>query len=376
MLLVVTMLSNTIMIKASSASTVALVSDNNISSEETLISETRIIGEVSEKREKYTKHFIKEDLTYEAAVYPFPVHYNKDGKWSDIDNTLSDATDEQGKVVLQNNENDYKTKFAKNSYSDKLVSLEKDKYELSWNLKDAQKSDASVKAIDEGAVNSSIDKNVEEFLKSKDSYTQLTKEKKEEIKRNLVENEKKKNLTKAASIINYFDILPKVDLQYVLEGDRIKENIILKEKTESPNVTFNFKVKNLVPKLNKDNTISFYDSKDNSKKVFEFQAPFMIDDNGEQSTAVKLELTESKGEYNLTIKPDSSWISDSRRKFPIVIDPPVLTSPNAVKDTFIASSDTADKDTNPYLRVGKHSVVGQTISFIKFDPLPTLSSAK
>ncbi|AYD41192.1 hypothetical protein D4Z93_11970 [Clostridium fermenticellae] len=36
--------------------------------------ERKILGEVEEKRDKYTKHFLKEDLTFESAIYGEPIH--------------------------------------------------------------------------------------------------------------------------------------------------------------------------------------------------------------------------------------------------------------------------------------------------------------
>ena len=36
---------------------------------------SRILKEITDKREKNVKHFLKDDLTFEAAVYNEPVHY-------------------------------------------------------------------------------------------------------------------------------------------------------------------------------------------------------------------------------------------------------------------------------------------------------------
>jgi len=46
--------------------------------------EAKIIGEITDKRDINIKHFRKDDLTFEADVFPFAVHYQKDGKWQDI----------------------------------------------------------------------------------------------------------------------------------------------------------------------------------------------------------------------------------------------------------------------------------------------------
>jgi hypothetical protein len=193
----------------------------------------KIVGELEGKRERYSKHFFKEDATFEAAVYPYPVHYYENKEWKEVDNTLEEAQDEtfveepagqvvengveqtgeqtteqqeqapeveqpqeteqtqqtertevineddkteqteetQGqdevqpevqpaaeagnnqnaeaevdmlsasaakvtdsKNVLKNKQNDYKVTFSKNAKSNKLVSIDKDNYRLSWNI--------------------------------------------------------------------------------------------------------------------------------------------------------------------------------------------------------------------------------------------------
>lgn len=50
--------------------------------------EPEIVEEITAKREKNIKYFLKEDMTQEADIYPAAVHYLSNGKWKDIDNTL------------------------------------------------------------------------------------------------------------------------------------------------------------------------------------------------------------------------------------------------------------------------------------------------
>ncbi len=51
--------------------------------------------EVTELREESVKHLRTEDGSYVAAQYDVPVHYLDDnGKWQDIDNTLSESGSE------------------------------------------------------------------------------------------------------------------------------------------------------------------------------------------------------------------------------------------------------------------------------------------
>ena len=68
--------------------------------------EAAIISEDAQKKAQYSKDFLLEDMTRLLVVYPDAVHYEKDGKWEDIDNSLELATDEQtGKEVYKNKAN-------------------------------------------------------------------------------------------------------------------------------------------------------------------------------------------------------------------------------------------------------------------------------
>ena len=70
------------------------------------------VKEVEDLREENVKHFDMGDGTYKAVVYSEPVHRkDSEGKWTDIDNTLSE--------VKENGMTNYATadgrvKFSKN----------------------------------------------------------------------------------------------------------------------------------------------------------------------------------------------------------------------------------------------------------------------
>ena len=49
------------------------------------------LSEDTEKREENVKHFRMSDGTMQAAQYAEPVHFLKDGVWTDYDNTLTEV---------------------------------------------------------------------------------------------------------------------------------------------------------------------------------------------------------------------------------------------------------------------------------------------
>ena len=59
--------------------------------------ESKILAEQKEKRDRNTKYFLTENHGGIAAVYPYPVHYEENGEWKEIDNSLREEnTGEEG----------------------------------------------------------------------------------------------------------------------------------------------------------------------------------------------------------------------------------------------------------------------------------------
>ncbi|MCL2023854.1 MAG: hypothetical protein FWG82_05725, partial [Oscillospiraceae bacterium] len=85
-------------------------------------------------RGEFEKHFLNEDGTYTAVSYADAVHYDNQGEWSEIDNTLVKSK-EGGETVYKTADNPVEIEFAQKADSDSLFSIANDGHELSWSLK-------------------------------------------------------------------------------------------------------------------------------------------------------------------------------------------------------------------------------------------------
>lgn len=309
--------------------------------------EPKIIGEIKEEREENVKHFLKEDKSYEAAIYPNAIHYKDNDEWKDIDNSLVEKLDsEENQNVLENKQNEYKTKIANNTKAKKTVKIKKDKYELSWNIDNASNSKAKIIENDNSALDS------------------LSKE------------EQKKILPNISSSVEFKEVYKNVDFRYDLISKDVKESIIIKEKLNNPVFRFNLKLKNLVPKLQEDKTIIFYDAQDTSKQVFMMDAPFMYDAKNEISNDIQLNIKENKNEFILELVPNKEWIDSTDRAYPITIDPSVSTPivRTTIKDAPVSQNYPDKTHTNTYmLKTGKDASSGINRSYLSFD-LPELKT--
>ena len=328
-----------------------VVDENFEDDEGTAKKELTIIGEDISRRESNVKHYIMSDHSIMAVTYSQPVHYEENGEWVDIDNTLSleDATDSDDVDGYSNESNDIKVKFAKKADSKKLITIKKDKYSLSWGYESDNKN------------NKNVDSKIKE-KKQNDNQSQYD---------NYVSG------TRSDSVV-YENVDENISLEYNIVGNSIKENIIVNAKSDEYTYTFNMKAQNVYLNINEDGSITAL-SNDTNEVVFVIPAPFMYDAENRMSTDVRYELTEENGhKYKLTVVADADWINSDETTFPVVIDPYITTeqSRDDIDTTFVASSsnyNSQNLSAMTLLSIGwDTSSYGKTRTLLKFD-LPTLN---
>ena len=216
----------------------------------------KITKELTDQRTKNSKKYEKDDGSYEVAEYKTPIHYLDNGKWKDIDNSLEDSKDNG---YLENKQNDFKIEIAKNSATKKLVDLKKDKYEISWNLEDAKGAQGNIVATNDNELNKDINKSADDEIKKDADLSVESSTDKQAAKDTLVSNEKMKTLKNLTSTINFSNIFSNTDLQYVLNGSDVKENIVINKASDNTEYKFNLNLKNVTPVLQQDKSIIFYD---------------------------------------------------------------------------------------------------------------------
>ena len=273
--------------------------------------EAYALGEDISKRTENAKYIRMSDGSYYLAMYNNAVHYqDENGDWQDIDNTLSgsSAADSDDVAGVATSKGKHTVKFANNSNSSKLVAIKQYKYKISFNLVGANKSKAA-------------------------TVTNPT-----EHAEDATELQKITVLNKMISSVKYADILDGVDLEYVVSGNDVKENIIVKEKNDEYVYQFDMNLNKLVAEVQDDGTIALKDDK-SGEVVYTIAMPYMFDANGEQSNAVTYTLEQIKNkEYRITVTADAEWINAEGRAFPVTIDPSVEAGKSVAIDTYVRQS--------------------------------------
>ncbi|MGM9681406.1 MAG: DNRLRE domain-containing protein [Eubacteriales bacterium] len=298
-------------------------------------------GELTALREESVKHFRLPDGTCQAIAYGSPVHRkDADGNWQDIDNRLE--TGQIGSSRLTTS--DGTRSFSLNASSNELFTLRDGEHILSMSAAFAcgQTASATASVQNHGELTAyALQANTSgpEALVSADTTTRVT----------------------------YENVSGGVDLEYILEGNDIKENIILNSASEGDyRYIFQLYLTGLDADLLEDGSIGLYDS-DTGELSYLMPAPYMYDENGEISYDVSYDTVSVDNRLFIAVEASSEWINDADRAFPVVIDP-TLTR-NATRDTYISSQ---YPDTN-YGSSSRIWISANATAFI-YIPMPTLPS--
>ena len=333
-----------------------------------------IIGEDESRREENVKHFLRSDGSYTAVQYRKPVHYREtdEDAWQDIDNTLVPDVqppepapgEETGSLSGETGDDPAASEdpvapsaeavwyvpasspvdvaFAQDSACESLVRYQSGEYTLAWRY--ARTAASVVTGEQESfAPEESAERDGAEFY-----------------------------LEALSGGIVYRNLLPNIDVEYVVTSNLLKENLILKSRAVQSAIVAVYEIGNLQAEQKSATEIAL---KDGDKTVFTIVAPVMMDASEAQSTALTMTiLSEANGELRLRLNADRAWLDAPERVYPVTIDPYIHEGIVDYADDESALYTTPSSG-RPYgtLVVGKNSDYGKCRSYMKFD-LPTLEA--
>ena len=325
----------------------------------------QIVAELPEGRTAYSKEYLMSDGLHMAIVYANAVHYEKDGVWEDIDNTLTAHLD----GTYQNTAGPWTVSLPQQSGVSSAVTIQKDGYTLSFGLPQkltagsggAEVMSAGGETFTTQAV-STVTAQVEATLDVSQAKAQA--------------EHPQTVLEKMNSRMTYQNIHSQTDVVYDLDGTRLKESIVMARYDSAlRGYRYTLDVGQLIPRLQEDGSILFYDSTETTV-VMLMEAPFLIDADQELSEDIQVSLTGGNGgKYTLTYTLPQQWLAAEERAWPVVLDPIVSSSllRANIHDVLIYSNG-ENRYERGYLDLGYEGTVIKR-SYVKFWNLPKLDSA-
>ena len=270
-----------------------------------------VLNEDEEHTDENSRHYILNNNTGKSIYSGASVNYYDETtkKWERIDNSLTEKEDcFEGKLGK------FKASVSKEGKG-KKVEINGNGLSLSWEyLGKTSKTEVYTNTSEIPLTNLGEVRQPQSMLK--------------------VEKCRKGILQSVGSEAMYENVEANTDLEYKIEGNNIKENIIVRERAEEYKYLFSLNTQGLKLRLSEDNTnLEFYSEKvqENGEceeqKEFTIPSPYMYDANGETSEEVYYELEpQTEGKYVFSVVASTEWMNAEERAFPVVIDPQIITN--------------------------------------------------
>ncbi len=258
------------------------VSETSVKSNNAMNIRRHFLYEDKGRRGLNAKHYVGNDGTLTAVYSNRAVHYvdEETKELKEIDNSLSDVDG-----VMETKANTFKTRFKKRSADGEIFEMTKGKCRVG--------------------------------LKSHDLAKRCNCE---------LDNCTCKETNETSSELLFENASDNTDLQYIVDSDRVKENIIVKEKDEKYEYNFGINIENLDVGISDDGKTLELKDKESGEVKFYIPAPFMKDANGVYSNLVCYEIAEQSGDaLSLKVIADAEWMNAEERAFPVIIDPQVVS---------------------------------------------------
>ena len=276
--------------------------------------DSAIINEDESKATANSKHFKMNNGTEKIVISKDPIHYrDKNNRLIEIDNSL-EKTDDGYRANFGNHSVHISDKEA----NEKVVISDAES-SISWEYIGVEKPDFA-----------------DNSKKGRGTHTK----KKGRIKvESSIPSGKKIG---AASKVCFEETEGNVDLEYVISGNKIKENIVVKSVAEEYKYYFLFNASGYQMQASESgDSLEFYKIENDTVNTLEFTmpSPFMCDAKGARSENVHYNIEQVEDDkYLLSVEADAEWINSEDRVFPVYIDPTVSTATHEDTDVYIAAT--------------------------------------
>ncbi len=290
-----------------------------------------IVSEDETQTTENSRLYYLNNGTAVSVISAAPSNYfdEEQNRWEKIDNTLTDVGDE-----YENVRSAFKTRISK-ADKKRAVRVGKKDLQVTWEFKGKQKNpNGSTPVVLNAGSEVSTLVSFDETAERPVTTLEIGERSKDKHKN---QNRKHKG-RKLCDRAIYNNAENQTDLEYRLYGDHIKENIIVREKSDDYRYAFALQTQGLQMRLSEDNLqIELYrektDADGSTEQIVEFTipAPYMFDAAGNSCDDVYYELEPTDdGTCSFVVVASAEWINAEDRAFPVTIDPQIVMNSGTV----------------------------------------------
>ncbi|MBR4108919.1 MAG: hypothetical protein IKK41_01140, partial [Oscillospiraceae bacterium] len=345
-------------------------------------SEAKIVAEVKENRSKFSKEFMLDNGLYVSAVYAQPVHYEVDGQWQEIDNTLQVHSD----GTYSNKAGVWEVRFPQQLTKSSDISITKDGYTLSFRMSGELRQPGNLEVASDarrieetevftvtagGDTSQTFSVQSAQNVQGKVQPVDLTEARKEVQFEEFV-------LEKNVSQLIYTDVYQNTDIRYDLKANQVKESVILESYNSAlRGYRYTLDTGSMIPVLQTDNSIYFYDA-NQENVIMVMPAPYLVDSAYEVCYDIVISLTQDGSVWTLSYLLPQIWLGEKDRSWPVVLDPVVeadLSDNNVLDNTIMSARPDESNYISGVLNVGCVGGDGISRTLLGFVELPQLKSS-
>ena len=332
-----------------------------------------IVKEDESKRGEFYKEFILNNGLRLATIYPSAIHYEKDGKWKEIDNTLIAAIS-NGNAIYTNTAGKWNVRFPQNLSGNSMIGITKDGFTVQFGMAGELRSSGGLVVASAGQIGS---ENISETLSVSSAQTSSAQVQQLDLTDAMEAAEYPETVPdKLNSRLVYNNVYSNTNVVYDLQGNQLKESIILQQYDEALwGYRYTLDTGDLIPVMNDEQQINLCDPV-SGEIIMTMPAPYLVDNNGEYNYDVEVSLVSNGGSYLLSYYLPRAWLADADRTWPVILDPIISAdgSYSNMRDRTIA--ETVEEAYNlGSIRCGYHEDYGKMWIFMQYVALPAITSA-
>ncbi len=333
----------------------------------------QVVSEDVTRRSEFYKEFVLSNGLRLATVYPDAIHFEENGEWKEIDNTLkTDVVN--GQTVYTNTDGLWDVRFPHQLTDSNAISITKDGYTVSFEMAGELRSSGDL-VVASMSQNMELDAaNTHTISSVKVSSAQIqqidltTAKAAAEFEETVPD--------KLYAKLTYPEVYSNTSITYDLSGNRLKESVIIQSYDSALwGYRYELNTGGLIPVLNDDRSIDLCDPS-TDVVVMTMPAPFILDANDAYCDDVEVSLVQKGDAYLLSYYLPLKWLAEETRAWPVVLDPVVEAdrTRSNIRDVSVYETNCPEDYNSGILDVGHNNDYGIMRAFLKYDVLPELSS--